>query len=590
MRHSLAVLLALAACGCREAAPPSPNAAPPASADAVQVAREFLQHLAEDPDYQLGVPGALTRRMTAERVPATTLARGLVGLLKEGTADEKCQSARTLGRLGDPAAIPPLVAALQDADEHLRAEACYALGGFRAPGESAPAALVSVRRSDPSVDVRVAAALALGRPEDPDAVAAFDLGARTTQSGPVREACEDALQGLRRLQLPLPDGVYEEVSVARYEEIKKDRWYAIEREVKAGDRVYFETVEHPPHARAIRSWYRTRPEPAGAAEERRAAGQAVEDKALRLRHGGSVRCMAVSPDEKLLASGGDDGRVKLWEVGTGKALRALPLEGGVIRRLAFSPDGTRLAAGCVAGRLIVWDVTTGQARFSLDASAAGGADDLAFSPDGGKLVFTVGGGERVQVCDAATGKELGQTALPGAFGTDATAVAFSRDATRVAAAGGDSVRVWDAQTGQSIWAGRAGTTAVHFLAFSPDARHLACGGMMVAAVDARTGASAALLQGQATSFSGAGSGVFSLGFSRTGDRLASIDGEGVFAAWDVQTGGRLLHFRVPGGQVTNLVLLSDGKRVVTCNWDRSDGTVTVWDIGSLQRLQATGAQ
>ncbi|MBI2805481.1 MAG: hypothetical protein HYX68_10935 [Planctomycetes bacterium] len=58
-----------------------------------------------------------------------------------------------------------------------------------------------------------------------------------------------------------------------------------------------------------------------------------------------VECMALSPDGKLLLTGGLDGTVFLWDVPTGKFRAQLQKEKGFIRSVCFSPDGTILVAG-----------------------------------------------------------------------------------------------------------------------------------------------------------------------------------------------------------------------------------------------------
>ena len=57
------------------------------------------------------------------------------------------------------------------------------------------------------------------------------------------------------------------------------------------------------------------------------------------RYGVACRWLEFSPDQKTLASAGDDGVVKLWHVETGEELMTLEKNGSVVGSPRFSPDG-----------------------------------------------------------------------------------------------------------------------------------------------------------------------------------------------------------------------------------------------------------
>jgi WD40 repeat protein len=66
-----------------------------------------------------------------------------------------------------------------------------------------------------------------------------------------------------------------------------------------------------------------------------------------------VICAALSPDGKVLATGGGK-VVRLWDTKTGKALAVMPRIPGEVLALTFSADGTQLAATDARGGLVVW--------------------------------------------------------------------------------------------------------------------------------------------------------------------------------------------------------------------------------------------
>ena len=87
---------------------------------------------------------------------------------------------------------------------------------------------------------------------------------------------------------------------------------------------------------------------------------------LNSRTGAIVRTLAVGTEEaqanslafsldgQLLAQGGDDGNVRVWDLATGRTIVDAPTGERWVNCVAFSPDGGQIAVGTEGGRVELW--------------------------------------------------------------------------------------------------------------------------------------------------------------------------------------------------------------------------------------------
>lgn len=191
---------------------------------------------------------------------------------------------------------------------------------------------------------------------------------------------------------------------------------------------------------------------------------------------------------------------------------------------------------------------------------------VAFSPQGKRLA-SASRDETLKLWDAATGQML--LALEGHTDT-VTSVAFSPDGQRLASASRDkTVRVWDAATGQQTLALEGHTDAVTSVTFSPDGQRLASASWdkTVKLWDAATGQQTLTLRHHY--------GVYSVAFSPDGERLGSGNKAGSVKVWDVATGQETLTQKGHLRYVSSVAFSPDGQRLASAS---ADGTVKVWAV------------
>ncbi|MDH4983223.1 serine/threonine-protein kinase [Hyphomicrobium sp. D-2] len=155
-------------------------------------------------------------------------------------------------------------------------------------------------------------------------------------------------------------------------------------------------------------------------------------------HENAVQALAFSPQQLLLASGGADRVVRLWNLDTLSLKRAYRGARDFVTAAAFSRSGKLIAAGSLDGRIQVLS-TLSQRRMRVLNGHRGRVSDVAFSVSGDELV-SAGEDGTVRLWDLKRGRIL--RALPGHVG-GATKVIFSPDGQQLVSTGTDGrLRFW----------------------------------------------------------------------------------------------------------------------------------------------------
>lgn len=283
-------------------------------------------------------------------------------------------------------------------------------------------------------------------------------------------------------------------------------------------------------------------------------------------HARLVTSVAWSPDGHMLASGGEEQVVRLWQVADWSSLRKLQGHTDWIMSIAWSPDGQLLASASADRTIRLWRISDGRLLRTLSrhADKVTGVD---WSPDG-QMLASASADNTIRLWHSPDGRLLrtlqGHTAA-------VHKVAWSSNGKLLASASADkTVRLWRGTDGLPLRTLRDHTDEVNSVAWSPDGEVLASAGVdgVIRLWKMKDGTLLYTLQGHTH-------WVSSIAWRPDGQMLASGSSDKTVCLWRVSDGSLLhtLQWHIEG--VSCVTWSPDGYMLTSAS---GDATVRLWHV------------
>lgn len=290
------------------------------------------------------------------------------------------------------------------------------------------------------------------------------------------------------------------------------------------------------------------------------------EKAFQLNTTTVVFDYAFSSDGKRVLTGGEDKRVRLWDLETGNCIRMLKGHTARIMSVAWSADQRRALSASDDKTLRLWNIETGRCLRVLKGHTAE-VHSVAWSTDN-RHAISGSWDHTVRLWDLE--RNLCLRVLEG-HDSEVLCVELSVDQRRALSGSFDNtIRLWDVESGFCLRVFEGHTQYVSTVALSTDQRHVLSGSLdkTVRLWDMGTGLCLRIFEGHTA-------WVRTVAWSTDLHHALSGDSEGTVRLWNVKTGRCLRVFRGHLGEVYGGPWMADQYHAFSGD---TKGRVLVWNL------------